>query len=273
MISRKILILATLSVLSAAALSVHGQKCGLKIGALIANPSDTAASVAVPGVNPPITNYSAYAIRNSTGKKYPSVVEVDDHIRDFGEIPAGKYRVFVSKPGYKTTVQAVDLSCAQSFSRTAFVRLWKGSSAQRVNVTTDAKLLREMRLDRVTKLGPTDSDTGYRVVQPGESYKSGAACKGPLPNTVSGGVLNGKATSLPKPVYPPAARAVKATGAVSIQVLIDENGNVVSANAVSGHPLLRAAAEAAAREAKFIPTLLAGQPVKVSGIIVYNFVP
>lgn len=95
----------------------------------------------------------------------------------------------------------------------------------------------------------------------------------PAPKTVSGGVLNGKATSLPKPAYPPTARAVRASGAVSVQVLISETGSVISANAVSGHPLLRAAAEGAARGARFSPTMLSGQPVKVSGVITYNFVP
>ena len=93
------------------------------------------------------------------------------------------------------------------------------------------------------------------------------------PKTVSGGVLNGKATSLPKPAYPPAAKAVQASGSVSVQVLIDEGGRVVSASAVSGHPLLRSAAVAAARGARFSPTLLSGQAVKVSGVITYNFVP
>lgn len=97
--------------------------------------------------------------------------------------------------------------------------------------------------------------------------------KKPVPKQISGGVLNGKATSLPKPPYPPAARAVRASGAVSVQVLIDENGSVVSASAVSGHPLLRAAAVQAARGARFSPTMLSGQPVKVSGVITYNFVP
>lgn len=92
------------------------------------------------------------------------------------------------------------------------------------------------------------------------------------PKQISGGVLNGKASSLPKPAYPPAARAVRASGAVTVQVLIDENGNVVSASAASGHPLLKAAAVAAARQAKFSPTMLSGQPVKVSGVITYNFV-
>jgi periplasmic protein TonB len=93
-----------------------------------------------------------------------------------------------------------------------------------------------------------------------------------VPKQISGGVLNGKAISLPKPPYPPAAKAVRAGGSVSVQVLIDENGNVVSASAVSGHPLLRAAAASAARGARFSPTKLSGQPVKVSGVITYNFV-
>lgn len=94
-----------------------------------------------------------------------------------------------------------------------------------------------------------------------------------VPKKISGGVLNGKATSLPKPVYPAAARAVRASGAVNVQVTINESGAVVSASAVSGPALLRPAAVAAARSARFAPTLLSGQPVSVTGVIVYNFVP
>lgn len=89
---------------------------------------------------------------------------------------------------------------------------------------------------------------------------------------ISGGVLNGKAISLPKPPYPPIARQAHASGTVVVQVTIDENGNVISAVAVSGHPLLRAVAAAAARGARFSPTKLSGQPVKVTGVITYNFV-
>jgi protein TonB len=85
-------------------------------------------------------------------------------------------------------------------------------------------------------------------------------------------VLNGVAISLPKPLYPAAARAVKAYGTVAVQVLIDETGRVISAQAVSGHPLLRTAAAQAAQQARFSPTILGGQPVKVSGMITYNFI-
>jgi protein TonB len=95
----------------------------------------------------------------------------------------------------------------------------------------------------------------------------------PKPKTVvSGGVLNGKAISKPQPAYPPIAKAARASGTVTVQILVDESGRVVSANAVSGHPLLQQAAVAAARNARFSPTLLSGQPVKVSGVITYNFV-
>jgi TonB family protein len=90
--------------------------------------------------------------------------------------------------------------------------------------------------------------------------------------SISGGIVNGKAVSLPKPAYPAAASAVNATGAVSVQVTIDESGKVISSRPVSGHPLLRAAAKTAASTAKFVPTMMSGQPVKVMGIITYNFV-
>jgi protein TonB len=124
--------------------------------------------------------------------------------------------------------------------------------------------------------GGTGSDSG--ATGGGGGDDTGGAPPPPppvkkVPKQISGGVLNGKATSLPKPPYPPAARAVRASGAVTVQVLIDESGSVVSATAVSGHPLLRAAAVQAARGARFSPTQLSGQPVKVSGVITYNFVP
>jgi len=88
---------------------------------------------------------------------------------------------------------------------------------------------------------------------------------------ISGGILNGKAISLPKPEYPAIARSARQSGTVSVQVIVDEDGRVISAKAVSGPPLLQAAAAKAAAEALFSPTKLSGKPVKVTGIITYNF--
>jgi TonB family protein len=83
--------------------------------------------------------------------------------------------------------------------------------------------------------------------------------------------INGRAISLPKPIYPELAKRMRVSGKVNVQVLIDETGRVVSATVVSGSPFLRAEAQKAAMQARFSPTRLGDQPVKVSGVIIYNF--
>jgi TonB family protein len=93
----------------------------------------------------------------------------------------------------------------------------------------------------------------------------------PLLKPISGGVLNGKALVLPKPDYPQAARSARASGVVTVEVVINEAGKVIAAKATSGPTLLRQAAMQAAQGARFSPTLLSGQPVKISGEINYNF--
>ncbi len=93
----------------------------------------------------------------------------------------------------------------------------------------------------------------------------------PLLKPVSGGVLNGKAIALPAPEYPEMARRMRAAGMVSVEVVIDVSGKVISAKAVSGNAMLHQAAVSAALRARFSPTTLSGQPVKVTGSINYNF--
>jgi hypothetical protein len=116
-------------------------------------------------------------------------------------------------------------------------------------------------------VGVKKAETGGMVSPP-----TGSTPGQPVPKILEGGVLNGTATSLPRPSYPPAARAVHAMGAVQIQVVIDEEGKVFWAHWVSGHPLLVSAARISACNSTFTPTLLSGKPVKVTGIITYNFV-
>jgi outer membrane biosynthesis protein TonB len=118
-----------------------------------------------------------------------------------------------------------------------------------------------------------ESAAGNQRSGTGADESAGRVTSGRAFPNISGGVLNGKAVALPKPQYPAAARAVKAAGEVNVQVLISEDGQVFSAGAVSGHPLLRSASQLAACGAQFTPVLLSGTPVKVSGIIVYNIVP
>jgi TonB family protein len=68
------------------------------------------------------------------------------------------------------------------------------------------------------------------------------------------------------------AKRIGVQGPVNVQILIDESGRVISAQAVKGNALLTTAAVEAARRATFTPTRLSGQPVKVQGVITYNFV-
>lgn len=95
--------------------------------------------------------------------------------------------------------------------------------------------------------------------------------RGPF-RPISRGVLNGTAASLPKPIYPDVAKRARVAGLVTVEVIVDETGKVVSARAVSGPTMLHQAAMSAATQARFSPTLLSGQPVKVSGVITYNFI-
>ncbi|HEV2707033.1 MAG TPA: TonB family protein [Pyrinomonadaceae bacterium] len=92
------------------------------------------------------------------------------------------------------------------------------------------------------------------------------------PTVVSLGVINGKAISKPVPDYPAIAKAAGAAGIVTVQILVDEEGRVVSARATNGNPMLHKACVEAALRARFTPTLLSHKPVKVSGYITYNFV-
>jgi len=128
---------------------------------------------------------------------------------------------------------------------------------------------------------PSSTGAAPPGVRPLNANENSAASEPPPPPParptpprapISAGVLNGKATKLVQPSYPAIARAAHASGQVTVQVLIDENGNVISAVPVSGHPLLQASAVAAARASKFSPTKLSGIPVKVTGVLIFRFV-
>ena len=119
--------------------------------------------------------------------------------------------------------------------------------------TTQGETPKEDRVDQ-----PTNTDPNAPPV---------ANPQKPPRAPISGGMLNGKAIYLPLPEAP----AGQPTGVVMVQVLIDEQGSVIDAKAVAGPAALHALAVNAARLARFMPTVLAGEPVKVSGTLAYNF--
>ena len=123
--------------------------------------------------------------------------------------------------------------------------------------------------------GPGTPSSGSRQLTPSRPIEIGEPPPAPetpkVPRVISKGPITGQATSLPQPPYPMLAKQAGVQGRVSVQVLIDEKGAVISANAIDGHPMLRVAAQQAALRAKFSPTTLGGLPVRVSGVITYDF--
>jgi len=129
-------------------------------------------------------------------------------------------------------------------------------------------------INTLTTTGPVENktvDTSKQLVAIEEPPPAAVPVPRPILKPVSGGVLNGTALSLPAPLYPEAAKRMRTSGIVEVSVVLDETGKVVSATATSGPTILRDAAVQAALKAKFSPTKLSGQPVKVSGSINYKF--
>ncbi len=177
-----------------------------------------------------------------------------------GPKSSGTLRVSAVKPGGAWMYQKLDL-VAGGETVSLLDRNVAMPNAPAVDVEEDA----DGSNSEDAEDAPDDGETAPDTEAPANNGNAGA-------RTISGGVLNGKAVSKPQPPYPPAAKAARAQGVVTVQVTFDETGAVTDAKAVSGHPLLPAAAVAAARQAKFSPTLLAGKPVKVTGVLTYNFV-
>src|SRR5262249_31772889 len=88
---------------------------------------------------------------------------------------------------------------------------------------------------------------------------------------VKKGILSGRVLKKVSPAYPGEARAAGVSGEVQVQVTISEEGRVIEAIVISGPELLREAAVQAAKEWVFKPTKLDGVPVKVQGILTFNF--
>ena len=114
-----------------------------------------------------------------------------------------------------------------------------------------------------------NGNTNVPMVNLGDELPPSPAPKPMKP--VSGGVLNGTAINLPSPLYPDGAKRMKIQGVVTVEVVLDETGKVISALATSGPAMLREAATQAAKRARFSPTKLSGMPVKVTGVINYKF--
>jgi TonB family protein len=93
----------------------------------------------------------------------------------------------------------------------------------------------------------------------------------PAAQSGSSGILQGEPIVQRQPVYPRAAKRFNAAGKVEVQVTVSVTGRVTAAKAISGHPTLREAAEAAALQWEFKPTTVNGVPMETQLVLTFNF--
>jgi TonB family protein len=144
----------------------------------------------------------------------------------------------------------------------------KGKTSPAVPSSSEGDNLPAMNSAEIKNVAANPSDSPKVVL---DSEPPPSPAPRPILRPVSGGVLNGAAVFLPSPMYPETAKRMRTSGVVTVEVVIDENGKVISANAANGPSTLREAAVQAALRARFSPTKLSGQPVKVYGTISYKF--
>ena len=218
-----------------------------------------------------VKSSAPYALAESTLRESPVIKEKLGEIKNIG-VPLGTYKEEADGSGFAAYTMSVEGEKASGQYVAAMIRsksVWhiqramvKMPNGEEINIANDTNY----RSDAP----PVPVDDANENLTPEQSSPGNSNGKS---KTISGGVLNGKAISLPEPVYPPAAKAAKASGTVIVKVAVDETGKVISATVVSGHPLLQEAAKAAAYKARFQPTLISGKPVLVTGTIMYNFAP
>ncbi len=187
----------------------------------------------------PIKNASAILVNRETNKEIKSILK--EEMPYFSKILEGRYILKVTKKEYKTTIKESNLDCRLANDQGAvseIIFLWKGDSKQIAQMSYSSPSIRT-----------------------GDNYPSS------IPNLN----FNRTVVKFVRPEYPEAARRVKVFGSVSVRVEIDEEGNVISATATSGHLLLYAAAEKAARACKFSPYVEKGQPVKSRSVLSFSF--
>jgi TonB family protein len=211
----------------------------------------------------------AYTVAVAALKQSPAVAEQLGEIKETG-FPLGSFNENADGSGtaaYRMSVAGTKANGQYDVVLRRRQRKWALITGRVTLANGDVVNVKSAGIDVLTGDAPDANDNTDETMPPPPPAPPGTTTG----RIISGGVLNGKAISKPEPAYPPIAKAVHAAGTVTVQVVVDETGKVISAQAVSGHPLLQQAAATAAKQARFTPTLVSGRPVKVSGTITYNF--
>ena len=182
----------------------------------------------------------------------------------------------MTQPASPSTVPANSVANSNAAAKSPVVPNKPAARKNTAAKNSSPSLPAMMASDKLTSMGSVEvknSQSNASAEGPMVQLDSDPPPPAPRPilKPVSGGVLNGTAISLPSPTYPESARRLRVSGLVSVDVVVDETGKVISALATGGPVALREVAMQAALRARFSPTKLSGQPVKVSGVINYKF--
>lgn len=233
--------------LSASIVFAQENRCNLKIGVI---ESESGISI----IEADIT------VRNLiTNEVFDNKGQIDEFI--FLNLPEADYEITTRRENFKQSVDRFKLNC-KSLDRNGYsfqnVVLRTGDSKEKIETDNRGKTLPKVGV----LFGSQDIDEEVVKKRREERLKKFAKLNN---------ILNSEATYLEKAKFPRAAQAVRASGIVYVRITVDEKGTVESAQAVSGHPLLRPATVEAAKKAKFNPTVIDGKPVKITGLLIYNF--
>lgn len=248
----------------------------------IATPVPTPSATPIPTPTPPdFTFYQKRADVNVGEGKYDLAVGDYNKAIELNPQAVSLYlsrgRAFYSKKDYALAVadydKAIELNPKES--TTYFIRgdsyekmgdVQKALSDYRKAVELDAN--NESAKNNLKRLEEEQAKQPPKTKSPEITSPSEASNS---TSTVNIGALNNLAVRLATPVYPTSAQKFNIQGMVTVQITLDENGNVTSAKASDGSPLLRSASEDAARKSKFNPARVSNQAVKATGFIIYNF--
>jgi TonB family protein len=215
--------------------------------------------------NSPNSNMNANKVANTINQNTTNVntnVEIDNSNYNFNANSVSNVNIGTISNANTTTSTNTNLKTPKPTPKPTIKPISSNANVNAnsvANVNTNASVNRPTNSANV-KLSPTPTPSPKPTITPTNT----------TPKNVSVGNMTGRALSLPKPAFPSNARQAGANGQVIVQIIVDQNGNVLSAKATSGHPLLRSPAENAARQARFAPNI-GGESAKVSGTVTYNF--
>ncbi len=240
-----------------------------------------AAGQTVNGIRAHLARYRSYGI-NPSDSGLPTEAKTDlERVRGLLERVIAQAQEMAKEPGraYESFALLEDvLGIRQSLAKNDDDRArWQTeylTAREKMASLQSASLGRSKALDAVTNRIPNPFAT-----KPAPTPEPTPQANAPAPTStttaaefqlVSAGSLSGRETKRVTPAYPPAAKGHNVTGTVRVFAIVDENGKIWVTNS-EGPTILRAAAEAAAKNWIFPPSTFNGKPVRIVGYLDFEF--